>query len=399
MIVSIMWQNWHPPGQATNPKLAEYFVISNTMRKTGVLLTVISLGILLSTMGHGQSLVQIDSGRLFFISASAHRGTIVVQDENAAYLVQKKTKGLQLDLSVLKNTQRTWDYCNCYSKSGVSLSYVDFGNPVNLGHAINFAAYVEPYLSFSHRLQFSFRGGAGFAYLNRTFNAVTNPDNTFYSRKVSFLLLLNLNVYYALTPSLRASLTAQFSHISNGGARDPNWGINFPAIGVGLEYMLRPEVLKPRMRKPFTDRSIKVITTVFGGRRLLQANDPWPDQHRLIAGINTGVVKPLGRISAIGLGAELYYDGTSHLREVRYQQKYSDMIGAISLQHYFFFGKIVFGQQMAYQVTRLNPDVYKHFYQRFLLGYQLRRHWYGGITLKSHGDVSENLSFVSMLVF
>ena len=362
-------------------------------------LALIGIGTLQSMICQGQSLTRADSGRIFLISPHVQQGTILIQDENAAHLVQKKTKGAQLDFSVIKNTQRAWNYCNCYSKNGASLSYVDFGNPVNLGHAINLAAYTEPYLSFSHRLQFSFRGGVGLAYLNRTFNALTNPDNTFYSRKLSFLLLLNLNAYYAITPSLRVSLTAQFSHISNGGARDPNWGINFPAIGIGLEYMLQPEVLKPRVRKPFTDRSIKVITSIFGGKRLLQANDPWPDQHGAIAGINTGVVKPLGRVSAIGLGAELYYDGTSRLREARYQQPYSDMIGAISIQHYFFFGKIIFSQQVAYQITHRNPDVDKHFYQRFFLGYELHRHWYGGVTLKSHGDVSENLSIATMLVF
>jgi len=369
------------------------------MRGTGILVTAISISTLLSMMCHGQALTRADSGRFYFISSNVQQGTILIQDKDAAHLVEKKTRGAQLDFSVVKNTQRAWDYCNCYTKNGVSLSYVDFGNPVNLGHAVNLVAYTEPYLSFSHKLQFSFRGGAGFAYLNRTFNAITNPDNTFYSRKLSFMLLLNLNAYYALTPSLRASLTAQFSHISNGGARDPNWGINFPTFGVGLEYMLQPGSLKPRLRRPFTDRSIKVITNVFGGRRLLQARDIWPDQHGAIAGVNTGVVKPLGRISAIGLGGELYYDGTSNLREARDQKEYSDMIGAISIQHYFFFGKVLFGQQLVYQVTRLNPDVANHIYQRFFLEYQLYRHWYGGITLKSRGNVSENLSIATSLVF
>jgi len=360
---------------------------------------VVIISTWLSTACGAQPLTPADSGRFFFISGGVQQGNIIVQDENAAYLVQKHTRGMWLDAGVIKNTQRAWNYCNCYTKNGASFSYVDFGNPANLGHAINLAVYTEPYISFTHKLQFSFRGGAGLAYLDRTFNAFTNPHNTFYSRKLSFLLLVNLNAYYTLTPSLRASVTAQFAHISNGGARDPNWGINFPTLGVGLEYMLHPQPLKPRPHKPFTDRSIKIITHVFGGQRLLQANDGWPDQRRPIVGINTGAIKPLGRISGIGLGAELYYDGTSHLREVRDQRKYTDMIGAVSIQHYFFFGKIIFGQQLAYQVTQLNPDVRNHFYQRFFLGYQLRQHWYGGVSLKSRGDVSENLAIATTLVF
>jgi hypothetical protein len=346
-----------------------------------------------------QSPQNADSGRYFLIATNYQRGRILIQDQRAAHLAQNDTWGTRLDFSVVKNTQRAWNYCNCYSKNGVSLSYVDFGNPTNLGHAINLAVYTEPYLSFSNKLQFSFRGGTGFAYLNRTFNALTNPDNTFYSRKLSFLLLLNLNAYYAITPSLRASLTAQFSHISNGGARDPNWGINYPTLGIGLEYMLQPHILKPREHQPFTDRAIRIITHLFGGQRPLQGHGAFPDEKGTIAGINTGAVKPLGRINALGLGAELYYDGTSRLRENRDNKKYDALVGALSVQHYFFFGHLLFGQQLAYQVTHLNPDVSKHIYQRYFLEYRVRPHWYAGVSLKAYGNISENLSLSTSLVF
>jgi hypothetical protein len=365
----------------------------------GMVILSIVAGLCTSLACSAQPTQPADSGRHVFVAASAHFGRIIKQDQRAAHLIEKNTRGAQLDVSLVKNTQRAWNYCNCYSKNGASFSYVDFGNPAYLGHAINLAAYVEPYLSFSRKLQFSFRSGAGLAYLNRTFNALTNPDNTFYSRKLSFLMLVNLNAYYAITPSLRASVTVQFSHISNGGARDPNWGINYPTIGIGLEYMLQPQVLKPRAHRPFTDRSVKIITHLFGGQRLLQANGTWPNDERgAIAGINAGAVKPLGRINAIGLGGELYYDGTNHLREKYDPRNYHAMTGAVSFQHYFFFGKLLFGQQLAYQVTSLNPDVSKRIYQRYFLEYQIRKHWYAGVSLKSYGNISENLAIATGVV-
>jgi hypothetical protein len=368
------------------------------MRGKGVFVAMAAICTWSSLSCAGQSPQNIDSGRYFFVAASAQRGRILVQDQQAAHLVQKDAWSAQLELSVVKNTQRTWNYCNCYSKNGASLSYVDFGNPTNLGHSINLATYVEPYLSFSRKLQFSFRAGAGLAYLNRTFNALTNPDNTFYSRRLSFLMLVNLNAYYAITPALRASATVQFSHISNGGARDPNWGINYPTVGIGLEYMLQPETLRPREHQRFTNRSIKVITHLFGGQRPLQGHGTWPDKRAIIAGINTGVVKPLGRINAIGLGAELYYDGTSRLREARDNKDYKPLVGALSIQHYFFFGRLLFGQQLAYQVTALNPDVSKRIYQRYFLEYRISRNWYGGVSLKAYGNISENLAITTALV-
>lgn len=339
-----------------------------------------------------QSPAPPDSGRSYFLAAKFQRGYIVKNSHRVASLVNNDVQMVQLDFSVLKNTQKAWDYCHCYTKTGVSLSYVDFGNPANLGHAVNLIAFTEPYLSFSSRLQFTIRGGAGFSYLNRVYDQETNPLNIFYSSHLSFLLMLNANFYYTVNPHFRISLTGQYNHISNGGTKAPNWGINFPTIGLGVEVKPDHAVLKARTKKPSTDRSARLFTHLFGGLHTVNEDAYYPAEKLFVTGVNIGLVKPVSLVNGFGIGGELYYDEASKALESRTGTSYTPWVTSLSVQHYIFFGKMIFTQQLAVYTSRLNPNVSSDFYQRYILEYQLHGPWYAGLTLKAHGDVSDYLA-------
>ena len=101
-----------------------------------------------------------DSGRLYFSSAKFQVGNILIDNPSTAYLVQDNPLMLESNFSILNNTQCAWDYCNCYSKNGFAISYINLGNPTKLSQATRLV-FTEPYLSFSFKLQFYFRDGAG----------------------------------------------------------------------------------------------------------------------------------------------------------------------------------------------------------------------------------------------
>jgi hypothetical protein len=316
-----------------------------------------------------------------------------------ASLINNNPQLIQLDFSVLKNTQKAYEYGRCYSKNGLSFSHVNFGNADKLGTASTLALYVEPHLLASRKFQVTLRAGGGVAYLNKVYNAVSDSNNLFYSKPLSYLLLVNVNVYYALTANVRVNVSAQFSHISNGGARWPNYGMNFPTWGLGIEYAIHPQVLQARTCAPFTNRSVKVITHLFGGRNTARAGDSYPEEKKPVFGINAGVLKPLGRISALGFGGELYYDAICKVKQTRYEKKFNSTIGSVSLQHYFFFGKLLCGQQLAYYITKLNPDTPTNFYQRYFFEYKVKGPLYLGVSLKAHGQISDYMSITTSYIF
>jgi len=358
-----------------------------------VFLTTVCAIVMTTGLAFSQSPAPPDSGRSYFLAAKYQRGYIVKNSHRVASLINNDVQMAQLDFSILKNTQRAWDYCHCYTKTGLSLSYVDFGKPNNLGHAINLIAFTEPYLSFSSKLQFTIRGGAGFSYLNRVYDKETNPLNIFYSTHLSFLLMLNANLYYTITPHVRVSLTGQYNHISNGGIKAPNWGINFPVLGLGVEVKPDHNVLAPRVKKPFTDRSPRLFIHAIGGLHTVNEDAYNSVKKLFVTGANVGVVKPVSLVNGFGVGFELYYDEASNELEFRTGDSYTPWISSLSLQHYIFFGKMIFSQQLAVYTSPLNPDVSSVFYQRYILEYQVHGPWYAGVTLKAHGDVSDYLAF------
>lgn len=338
-----------------------------------------------------------DSTRAYFMDARFHTGKILDNIPTSQSTVRPFMA--ELDLSIIKNEQRVWDYANCYAKNGLALSYIDFGDASLLGKAAGLSIFTEPHVVRSQRFLFTFRAGAGFSYLSKLYNADTNPDNVYFSQHISFLLLLNPTLYYVVHPRWRILGGVQFSHISNGGSTWPNWGINIVSANVGVSYAVRPLELRPRTRKPFTDRGLKVITHLFGGSHTSDPTRTEPSKKRFAGGVNVGVIKPLGRVCSMGVGTEFFYDGVSKLLEAQNNKPYNTFVASVSLQNYFFFGKILFGQQLAYYVTPHHPNPDSNLYQHYLLEYRIKGPWYAGISLHAHGKISDFMALTTGVIF
>jgi hypothetical protein len=107
--------------------------------------------------------------------------------------------------------------------------------------------------------------------------------------------------------------------------------------------------------------------------------------------MNLGLIKRIGRLNAFGVGGEIYYDGINSVNQQRAGRVQQTTVGGVSIQHYLFLGKLLFGQQFAWYVT---PDTgyQKNIYQRYFLEYEVKKNWYAGVSLKAHGDHSDYLA-------
>jgi hypothetical protein len=304
---------------------------------------------------------------------------------------QDHPQALRIDFGVLKHSQKNWNYCNCYSRNGVSISYINFGNPSKLGQAFTLSVFAEPILISLNRFAVSLRTSAGFAFLNKVYDSISNKENIFFSTKLSYLLEAGLNASYQLSESFKLRATAQFNHISNGGRSDPNEGMNFPALGFGLNYTFNKHQPEKRQKEKFEPKPLGLMAHIFGSQRTAQANSTWPEEVRWVTGINLGLIKRIGRLNGIGGGGEIYYDGINSVFQQQSNSKIQTTVGGISVQHYLFFGKLLFGQQFAWYVTP-NTGYQKNIYQRYFLEYEIKKNWYAGVTLKAHGDHSDYLA-------
>ena len=179
-----------------------------------------------------------------FYGLKAHYGFIISHSEEVKPISQTNPYGIQLEYSRLKTSDKAWKSCYCYGRTGLSLAYFNYANPRVLGSSYNLLYFVEPYFTYKGPLKFSLRGSIGATYLNKKFDATTNPENLLFSSHFSFYLALSLSLNYHLNEKYAINLSANYNHISNGGQKQPNKGMNFPTVSIGVDRVINYEGLK-----------------------------------------------------------------------------------------------------------------------------------------------------------
>ncbi len=326
----------------------------------------------------------------FSLGLRSHYGFIIPHSSTIREASRSEPWGLELDAAVLLTGDRAWDYCFCYPRMGLSLSYFNYANPRVLGNGYTLLYYVEPFLSYRRRVNFSFRTGGGLAYLDTPYHPVTNPANLFYSAPLSFLLQINLALNYRLSPHLNLRAAGYYSHVSNGGMREPNKGINFPTASLGLDYTFRPPVLTERSRNRVGQGEAR--KNYFEGALAFTAKpaNTGERQRHPIAGLLGTYHRTVSRRSVLHGGAAWESDWTLKEKAERLNQRTGFHRASLLLGHDLLIGRFEFSQSLgAYLYSPYRPK--DPVYQRYSLKFRLNRRLFTAVTLKAHRQVADYL--------
>lgn len=317
-----------------------------------------------------------------------HKGFIIPHSESIRSISYSKPWIIETDFFWHFTDQNAWEYCFCYPRIGLSLLYIDFDNPEILGHAICFAPYIEPFFHTHRRFTTSFRFAAGYAYLDNIYDSLKNPQNLFYSTHSSFILSLYLAVNYRVGLRCNLRLSGCYNHISNGGNKIPNKGINFPTAAIGIDYMLKP-VLFPARKK--LDLNYPLKRSLFTVGLLGTFKKPFQDENTqyFLYGCHFNWSYLLGRLSALTTGIEFVNDGS--LKEIL-RQKYMSppdhkRVGVLA-GHELQIGRFRFSQQLGiylYSPAKAKDPVY----QRWGLNFLIYKGFFIGTNLKAHRHVAD----------
>lgn len=342
---------------------------------------------------------ELAGGKYTILGAKAHYGFIIPHTEELREVSGTNPVGFQLDWSRLSTTQNAWKHCNCYAKVGASFTYFNYQQPDVLGSSFNLIAYAEPLLLSRPHFSLSLRGGLGITYLDQVYDATENPQNIFYSSPISFLLLANLMFNYHLSDQWDLSLAANYNHISNGGIRSPNKGMNFPTFSLGAEYKLNPITLVEREKVSFERWTIHPYGRVFATRRGVNVDGFADRENVLLFGLAGGIQTQIAKLHAISSGLEIFRDNA--LREEAQHKgiEVAPYVLGWAVGHHFLFGKFDFNQQLVYYLHKPFPFTDKHFYQRYELAYQFMPDWLLGVSLLAHGDTAQNIDVRVGFVF
>ncbi|WP_078210614.1 acyloxyacyl hydrolase [Flavobacterium sp. LM5] len=138
----------------------------------------------------------------------------------------KTQKGVDFTFGTTTFENDTWAKRLNYPKTGILLSFADFGNKEKVGYGISVIPFFDFGVLNSVTPRIRFQVGLGGSYNNVIYDKVTNPGN--FGISTHFTWAFRSFLYYDLVhrKDFNLKIGGGFTHFSNGHTRLPNHGLN-----------------------------------------------------------------------------------------------------------------------------------------------------------------------------
>jgi hypothetical protein len=333
-----------------------------------------------------------------------HYGFIIPHSRQIKELSYANPRGVEAEIAWHLMRENIWRYCYCYPRTGFSFFYVYFDNPQILGYSFALYPFIEPYIRAEKKFSFSFRFGIGPAYVSKFYDPETNPDNFFFSSHLSFIVQLCAAFHYRINEHFTTRLGFNFNHISNGGIKEPNVGMNYPTVNLGLDYSLKEAVFVERSRE--SGRDLYDSKCWFDAYLLGTAKNAEKGEDHLYPVTGAGIYYNylFGRIIAASAGTELISDFSE---KERIRRKYAGDPAADPPDHNraaallgidILFGRFSFIHQWGIYYYEPNP-ARNRAYQRYGLNFRFSGRLYAGVNIKAHGHVADLMDVRMGIIF
>lgn len=300
-------------------------------------------------------------------------------------------KGYELNFNWLLYTKEVWDDCHCYPKFGLHLSFYDFDLNDIFGYGYEGGMNFTYFFGLLSKFNFLVHGKAGLSYLTKPYDRVNHPQNMSYSTHFNYLLSAGAGFRVEITDKLETQFIVSMNHNSNAALTEPNGGINYPAVSLGLGYTFEPKKVLPRNHPdPYLNSENKTRwdAGLFWGISAM----PYPDPTQVpMFGINILRSWQVMRFGAVTAGVELEMNGRARLRVQRGAiEDQSSWRGSIQGGWEFLMGKTIFSVQLGLYVYRPHKEL-DDVYQRYGLVHRIFNNIYAGINFKSYRHYADHL--------
>jgi hypothetical protein len=153
-------------------------------------------------------------------------GAIVVHSADVENTSGSRPLTFEFEWSRRKKGADVWNSCRCYPTTGAVFGLQYYDNTV-LGIGIHGSYFVQYHFLQRARLSPAIRATGGLLYNSRPHHPDKNPTNQSYSLPVNFSVQLAALLDFRITNKLSLDFGASFKHLSNGGIKLPNKGINW----------------------------------------------------------------------------------------------------------------------------------------------------------------------------
>jgi hypothetical protein len=330
---------------------------------------------------------------IFSLGAGGQYGFIFAHSEAVENTKGSYPYGAEILLSWQRNDRQAWDLCNCYPRKGLLLAYYNYDKNI-LGKGVVSAYFLEPSYRLGKRIFFSFKAAAGLVYLTKPHHPDRNPNNMSYSSAVSGYVMLGTGIWIRLHDKWWINPSISYQHISNGGMREPNKGINWPTAGLAINYTphLMPYFSSERSKdKYWKARPPRWDIGLFGmPKRSIQ--DSGQGKRVLLFGLQLQAGKQVGRINALTVGMEITSDRSLYLKLKKDNTEASSIRAGLLGGHEFLLGKFIFSQRLGVYLFDQTP-YYDALFHCWGIHFRSNKHIGMGLNLKAHRHIAEYIDF------
>ncbi|MCG9880821.1 MAG: acyloxyacyl hydrolase [Bacteroidia bacterium] len=292
--------------------------------------------------------------------------------------------GFQIDLNRYRLDKKAMEFAGIRYNSGYSLQYLKFSND-DLGQVVNLSYFIEPFLIDKPSFSLRIRAAGGLNYGSNPWNAVSNPINYAYSWPFNGYLGFGVHTHFRLNEQQAMFANATYGHFSNGNTRNPNFGLNYPFVGIGFEQKLMQKTRPLGKVLLYPERWRFDIG-------ILASNKSLPDYKHMrfwSYGLMANVSYRTGNLHAWTIGIEAFKDESMKFalkhHNVYYVNTYDLRMLGLLAGHEFLFNRMIFSQQLGYYLHNEVPKEFiGNFYHRFGINYKLNKHLMLGLNLNSN---------------
>ncbi len=232
-----------------------------------------------------------------------------------------------------------WNQWYNYPKTGLILSGGGFGNHEVFGENISIQAFIGLDLVKHPKFSFETKISMGFAFFNKPYDYVENPENTVIGSRITNITQLSFSAYIPLNTQWEILTGFSMMHYSDGHTRLPNLGANIPLIQAGLRYrpQERPEIIRLPDTLPMNHKYLMNIEAAYGWHEFGETMGPVNGPKYSIYSIGINLQKRFGKIHMLSVGAYWNYY-TSFFDFITSQDFYKNNAGLHSSTFILYFG-------------------------------------------------------------
>lgn len=321
------------------------------------------------------------------LGLSLHSGSIYVHSENVENTRFSRPIGIDFAFSKIRNDSVLYSICNCILNKGYGINYFNYDNKI-LGHGLTPFYFLEPNFRINNSILWNIKGTLGVSVLSNPFHSARNPNNMSYSLPVGVYLGISSGFNVKFSSKFMLSTNLNYLHISNGGIKDPNMGINWITGSIGMNYGLNNnfDFRKKRIQnKLHYNKYSRIDISGFYSTKIVEKGDK--DLYSIL-GVSALYSHQIKQLHAFTASVEWHLDYSLAERQRRDNKNRDMFFWGAALGHEYLLGRFIFSQQLGYYIEKPD-DYFGNFYHRWGLNYKLKNSIQIGVNLKAHRQVAQ----------